>query len=104
MLLQINKENNKQPISFMSQNIRDVELNYMITEKQAYSLVQSLKQFISYVGYNKIITFVSYLAIKDVLAQQDCLGVRGEWVSNIQEYDMEIKPTKIIKWQGLAKI
>ena len=38
------------------------------------------------------------------MSQQDCLGIRGKWVSKIQEYDLEIKPTKLIKGQGLAKI
>ena len=38
------------------------------------------------------------------MSQQDCLGVRGKWVSKIQEYDLEIKPTKLIKGQGLAKM
>ena len=38
------------------------------------------------------------------MSQQDCLGIRGKWVSNIQEYDLEIKPTKLIKGQGLAKM
>jgi hypothetical protein len=32
------------------------------------------------------------------------LGVRGKWVSKIQEYDLEIKPTKLIKGQGLAQM
>jgi hypothetical protein len=79
-------------------------LNYTITEKQAYALVKSLKHFRTYVGYNKIKAFIPYPAVKDVLSQQDCLGSRGKWVSQIQEYDLEIKPTKIIKGKGLAKM
>ena len=31
-------------------------------------------------------------------------GVRGNWISRIQEYDLEIKPIKIIKGQGLAQL
>ena len=38
------------------------------------------------------------------MSQQDCLGIRGTWVSEIQEYELEIKPTKLIKGQGLAKM
>jgi hypothetical protein len=52
----------------------------------------------------KIKAYVPYPTVKDVLSQQDCLGTRGKWVSKIQEYDLEIKPTKIIKGQGLAKM
>jgi hypothetical protein len=73
-------------------------------EKQAYALVQSLKHFRSYVGYSRIIAYVPHAVVKDILTQQDCLGIRGKWVSRIQEYDMEIRPTKLVKGQGLAKM
>ena len=38
------------------------------------------------------------------MSQQDCLGIRGKWVSKIQEYDLDNRPTKLIKGQGLAKM
>ena len=38
------------------------------------------------------------------MSQQDCLGIRGKWVSKIQEYDLEIRPKKLIKDQGLSKM
>ena len=38
------------------------------------------------------------------MSQQDCLGIKGKWVSKIQEYDLEIKATKLIKGHGLAKM
>jgi hypothetical protein len=91
-------------VTFMSKVLRNSELNYSITEKQSYTLVKSLKHFRNYIGYNKIKAYVPYLAVKDVLSQQDCMGTRGKWVSKIQEYDLEIKPTKIIKGQGLAQM
>jgi len=47
---------------------------------------------------------VPYPVVKDIISKQDCLGTRGKWVSKIQEYDLEIKPTNIIKGQVLAKI
>ena len=47
---------------------------------------------------------VPHSFVKDILAQKDCLGIRGKWVSKIQEYDLEIRPTKLIKGQGLAKM
>jgi hypothetical protein len=56
------------------------------------------------VGYNKIKSFVPYTIVKDVLLQQDCLGSRGKWVSQIHEYDLYIKPSKIIKGNGLDKM
>jgi hypothetical protein len=88
----------------MRKILRDSQLSYTITEKQAYALVKSLKHFRNYVEYNKIKYFVPYPIVKDVLSQQDCLGSRGKWVSHIQKYELEIKPSKIIKGQGLSKM
>jgi hypothetical protein len=102
--MQKDVDDHEHPVAFMSKVLRGSELNYSITEKQAYALVKSLKHFRNYVGYNKIKGCVPYPTIKDVLSQQDCMGTRGKWVSKIQEYDLEIKPTKIIKGQGLAQM
>jgi hypothetical protein len=104
VLMQKDADNYEHPVAFMRKVLRDSELNYFITEKQAYALVKSLKHFRNYIGYNKIKACVPYLAVKDVLSQQDCMGTRGKWVSKIQEYNLEIKPTKIIKGQGLAQM
>ena len=104
VLLQKDVDDYEHPVAFMSKVLRDSELNYSITEKQAYALVKSLKHFRNYVGYNKIKAYVPYPAVKDVLSQQDCMGTRGKWVSKIHEYELEIKPTNIVKGQGLAQM
>jgi hypothetical protein len=104
VLLQKNDDNQEQPIAFMSKALQNSELNYTTMEKQAYALVKSLKHFRVYIGYSKVVGYVPHPAVKDILGQQDCLGVRGKWVSKIQEYDLEIKPTKLIKGQGLAQM
>ena len=88
----------------MSKSLQNSELNYSIMEKQAFALVRSLKHFRIYIGYSRIIAYVPHSIVKDILAQQDCLGPRGRWVSKKQEYDLEIKPTKLIKGQGLAQM
>jgi hypothetical protein len=103
-LLQKNDEGQEQPIAFMSKAMHNSELNYTVMEKQGYALVKSLNHFRVYVGYSKIVGYVPHSAVKDILAQQDCLGVRGKWVSKLQEYDLEIKPTKLVKGQGLAQM
>ena len=38
------------------------------------------------------------------MSQQDCLGIRGKWVSKIQAYGLDMRPRKLIKGQGLAKM
>jgi hypothetical protein len=103
VLFKKNDEGQEKPIAFMSKALHSSELNYTIMEKQAYALVKYLKHFRIYVGYSKIVEYVPHSAVKDIQSQQDCLGVRGKWVSKIQKYDLEIKPTKLVKGQGLAQ-
>jgi hypothetical protein len=50
------------------------------------------------------LAYVPTNTIKDILTQPDSEGKRGKWIAKIQEYDMEIKPTKLVKGQGLAKL
>jgi hypothetical protein len=38
------------------------------------------------------------------LQQPDIDGRRGKWITKILEFDLEIKPTKLVKGQGLAKL
>lgn len=36
--------------------------------------------------------------------QNDPKGKHGKWIAAMLEYDLEIKPTKLVKGQGLAKL
>ena len=50
-----------------------------------------------------IISFVPHTAVKDILNQGPD-GKRGKWIAIILEYDLEIRPTKLVKGQGLTKL
>ena len=50
------------------------------------------------------IVFVPSATIKDILTQAGPDGRRAKWISTLLEYDIEIKPTKLVKGQGLAKL
>ena len=73
-------------------------------EKHAYALVKSLKSFRVYVLHSKIIAYVPSSFVKDILIQPDIDGKRRKWITKILEFDLEIKPTKLVKGKGLAKI
>ena len=73
-------------------------------EKKAYALVKSLKAFRIYILQSHIAAFVLVAAVKDILIQGDSEGKRGRWIAKIQEYDLDIRPAKLIKGQGLAKM
>jgi len=53
----------------MSRALQNSELKYTIMEKQAYTLVKSLKQFKTFIGYSKVIGYVPHTAVKDILSQ-----------------------------------
>jgi hypothetical protein len=104
VLLQKNEEGFEQPIAFFSKSLRDAELKYDIMEKQAYAMVKALKAFKNYVFHSKIIAYIPTSSIKDILVQSDSDDKRGRWLTKIQEFDLEIKPMRLVKGQGLANL
>ena len=104
VLLQKDDQGSEKPIAFFSRALRDVPLKYQIMEKQAYALVKAIKDFRVYILYSHVIAYVPSAVVKDILTQEGLEGKRGKWIANILEYDIEIKPTKLIKGQGLAKL
>ena len=67
-------------------------------------MVKALKAFRVYVLHSKIIAYVPSASVKDILIQPDIDGRRSKWIAKILEFDLEIKPTKLIKDQGLSKL
>lgn len=66
-------------------------------EKQAFALVQALKDFRVYILHSHIIVFVPNAIVKYILTQIDPDGKRGKRIDVMLEYDLEINPTKLIK-------
>eukprot|EP00253_Pinus_taeda_P035356 PITA_35356 len=104
VLLQKDDLGCEKPIAFFSKALRDAPLKYQIMEKQAYALVKAIKDFRIYILYSHIISYVPNGVVKDILTQEGIEGKSGKWIANILEYDIEIKPTKLIKGQGFAKL
>ena len=76
----------------MTRSLQNSELKYTTMEKQAYTLIKSLKHFRTYIRYSKVVGCVPHSGLNDILSQQDFIGIRGKWVSKIQEFDLETKP------------
>jgi hypothetical protein len=104
VLLQKNIDDQEQPVAFFSKVLRDAETKYELLEKQAYALVKSLKAFRVYILQAKVIAFVPSSSVKDVLVQPDIDGKRSKWIARLIEFDVEIKPAKLVRGQGLAKL
>ena len=91
------RDDHERPIAFFSRAIRDAALKYNIIEKQALALVKALKDFQVYILHSHILAYVPNVVVKDVLVQTDLEGRRGKWIATLLEYDVEIKPTKLVK-------
>eukprot|EP00253_Pinus_taeda_P027021 PITA_27021 len=104
VLLQKDDQGCEKPIAFFSKALRDAPLKYQIMEKQTYALVKAIKDFKVYILYSHVIAYVPSVVVKDILTREGIEGKRGKRIANILEYDIEIKPTKLIKGQGLAKL
>ena len=60
--------------------------------------------FRKYILNSHGIAYVPFSLVKMFLNQQLREGKRANWMAKIQEYDIEIKPLKVVKGQGLCKI
>jgi hypothetical protein len=104
VLLQKDDQSFEKPIAYFSRTLKDYPLRYYIMEKQVYALVKSIKEFRTYILHSHIIAYVPNNSVKDILTQPDPEGRRGKWIVAMMEYELKIKPTKLIKGQGLEKM
>jgi len=51
-----------------------------------------------------VIAYVPSASVKDFLTQPDIDGKRAKWISKFIEFNIEVKTTKLVKGQGLAKL
>jgi hypothetical protein len=91
-------------ISFMSKTLHDYELRYSELEKEALSLVKTVAHFRTYILNSHAIAYVPSSPMKMLLNQKLREGKWLNWLEKIQEYEIEIKPLKVFKGQGLCKL
>jgi hypothetical protein len=67
-------------------------------DKKDYYLVNDLNHLREYVLKSYIVAYVPLILVKGMHFQPDVLDTRrGKWITKIQEYDMVIRSTKIMK-------
>jgi hypothetical protein len=104
VLTQKNSENNEVPIAFMSSAFKGVELNYPAVDRQAYAVFKAVKHFQSYLLKSRTKIIVPYPAVRNLLVQKKLGEKRANWVTSLQEFDLEITPAHIVRGQGLCKL
>eukprot|EP00253_Pinus_taeda_P013897 PITA_13897 len=104
VLTQINDHNLEEPISFYSSNLQGAELNYSEVEKQAFAVYKAIKHYRPFLlkAHTKVI--VPFSSVRKLLIQRELGEKRANWVTSLQEYDLEIKPAKIVRGQGFCRL
>eukprot|EP00253_Pinus_taeda_P031222 PITA_31222 len=104
VLTQINNHNLEAPISFYSSNLQGAELNYSEVEKQAFAVYKAVKHYRPFLlkAHTKVI--VPFPAVRQLLIQRELGEKRANWVTTLQEYELEIKPAKIVRGQGFCRL
>jgi hypothetical protein len=104
VLTQKNVESNEIPIAFMSSSFKGEELNYPAVDQQAYVVFKAVKHFRSYLLKSRTKVVVPYPAVRNLLVQKELGEKRENWMTSLQEYDLEITPAQIVRGQGLCKL
>ncbi|KAH9296454.1 hypothetical protein KI387_040042, partial [Taxus chinensis] len=97
VLAQKNDEGLEAPIAFMSCPLKNHELKYSQLEKHAYAVVKAVKSFRFYILNSHTVVMVPGSAIKSILTQQDPGAKRGSWMEKTQEFDLEIRPSNLVR-------
>jgi hypothetical protein len=88
----------------MSSAFKGAELNYPAVDRQAYAVFKAVKHFRSYLLKSRTKVIVPYPAVRNLLVQKELGEKRANWVTSLQEYDLEITPAQIVRGQGLCKL
>jgi hypothetical protein len=48
-------------------------------------------------------SYISLASVKDILVQPNIDGKRSKWIAKILEFDLEIRPTRLIKSQVMQE-
>lgn len=84
--------------------MQGAELNYSDVEKQAFVVFKSIKQFKYFLLKTHTKVIVPFSAVRNMLIQSDVWEKRANRVTSLQEYDIEIRPEKIVKGQGFCRM
>eukprot|EP00253_Pinus_taeda_P021621 PITA_21621 len=104
VLTQINNQNLEAPISFYNSNLQGAELNYSKVEKQAFAVYKAVKHYRPFLLKPHTKVIVTFLAVRQLLIQRELGEKRANWVTALQEYDLEIKSAKIVRGQCFCKL
>lgn len=104
VLTQLNDENVEAHISFSRSNLQGAELNYSTVERHAFVVFKTLKHFRPFLLKTHTKIIVPYPAVRQLLIQREVWEKKANWLTALQEYDVEIRPAKIVRGQGFCRM
>ena len=79
-------------------------MNYHEVDKQDFAVFKAVKHFHPYLLKSKTKVIVPFSSVRNLLVQKDLGEKRAHWMAALQEYDLEIKPSQVIRGLGLCKL
>ena len=73
-------------------------------DKQAYAVFKEIKYFRPFLLKTHTKVIVLFPAVRNLLIQKDMGEKRANWITALQEYDLEIKPASTVRGQGFCKM
>ena len=67
-------------------------------------MFKSIKHFRPFLLKTHTKIIVPFSAVRQLLIQKEVGEKRANWVTTLQEYDIDIKPTKIVRGQGFCRL
>ena len=90
VLTQKNQDGDEVPISFISAGLDGPQLKY----PEVYTMFKAVKHFRPYLLKSRTKIIIPYLAVRNLFVQKELGEIQAHWMTTLQEYDLEIKPTK----------
>ena len=75
----------------MNSNLQGAELNYPEVEKQGFAIFKVVKHFCTYLLKARTKVIVPHPIVKALFVQKEMGEWRGNWITTLQEFDLEIK-------------
>ena len=104
VLTQKNDDGDQFSVSFIRIGLQGVEVKYPTIDKQAFAVFKVVKHFPPYLLRSRDKIIVPHSTVRGSLIQKELGDIRGNWLTTLQEYDIEIKRAKLLKGQGLCKV
>lgn len=95
VLTQKMKDKQVTPIAFMSSGLQGAKLMYLDIDKKAYVVYKVVKHFKPYLLKSHTKVIVPHPSIRSLMVQKEVGDKRGNWITALQEYELEIKTDQI---------